>query len=158
MPVKIHLESDSLGLGPNCFIGSEQDPIVLNPENTDLLNSTFNFTEFDPNGNPDPSGSPETIIIGGAVEGDSMFAVPGAQGCGANDSLDAAINAFVGLPSPAGHNNLVLDNAASDVVLVANGTTGQQFSSEWHDGFGATTTTTSTTTTTMASPSGAFVE
>jgi NHL repeat len=161
LPIKIHLESQGLGLGPDCFIGSDQDPIVLNPENTDLLNSTFFFTRFNATGNADPNGLLETVVIGGAVQGDSSFAVPAAQGCGTNDSLDALVNAVAGLPSPAGNNNLVLDDASSAVVLVANGTTGPQFSSEWHTAFGTTTTTTTTSTTTttmMGSPSSAFIE
>ena len=113
LPIKIHLESDSLGLGPDCFIGSDEDPIVLNPENTDLLNSTFFFTRFNATGSADPNGLLETVIIGGAVQGDSSFAVPAAQGCGTNDSLDAVVNSFVGLPSPAGNNNLVRYDAGA---------------------------------------------
>ena len=161
LPIKIHLESQALGLGPDCFIGSDEDPIVLNPENTDLLNSTFFFTRFNATGNADPNGLLETVVIGGAVQGDSSFAVPAAQGCGTNDSLDGLVNAVAGLPSPAGNNTLVLDDATNAVVLVANGTTGPQFSEEWHTAFGTTTTTTTTSTTTttmMGSPSSAFIE
>src|SRR5215475_2428463 len=36
IPIKIHLVGQTVDLGPSCFIGSEQDPILLNPENTDL--------------------------------------------------------------------------------------------------------------------------
>jgi hypothetical protein len=83
------------------------------------------------------------------------------------------VNAVVGLPSPAGTNHLVLDDASSALALPVSGD-GQQFADDWHVAFGSTTTTTSTsttttvppttttttstTTTTMGSPSGVFVE
>jgi hypothetical protein len=42
----------------------------------------------------------------------------------------------VGLPSPAGANNLVLDDASSALALPqASGFTGQQFSDAWHSAF-----------------------
>ena len=80
----------------------------------------------------------------GAVQGDDTFAVPGAHGCGPNGdgSLDAVVNAVVGLPSPAGSNHLVLDDAASSLAfpggLFSGGgiETGQQFADDWHVGFG----------------------
>jgi hypothetical protein len=57
-------------------------------------------------------------------------------------SLDSVVNAVVGLPSPAGNNHLVLDDASSGlafpaVVLTGQGMrTGQQFAGDWHVGFG----------------------
>jgi hypothetical protein len=60
--------------------------------------------------------------------------VPGATGCGLLGVLDAAVNLQQGLPSPAGNNNLVLNNAASGVISEGNQgpVTGQQFSDGWH--------------------------
>jgi hypothetical protein len=168
LPIKIHLQNPVLG--PSCFIGSDENPIVLHPQNTDLSNaqSIGGFFAFDPNGVPNLAGLDASLLITGGLQGDDTFAVPGAQGCGPNGdgSLDLVVNAVVGLPSPAGSNHLVLDDAASGLAFTAafltgQGTrTGQQFADDWHVGFGTTTTTTttSTTTTTMASPSGAFVE
>jgi len=125
-----------------------------------------------------------SLVVGGLVQGDDTFAVPGATGCGPNGdgSLDAAVNAVVGLPSPSGANHLVRSDASSSLALPASalsgtGTivTGQQFANDWHVAFGfptttttttststtappTTTTTSSTTTTTVGSPSGAFIE
>jgi hypothetical protein len=128
-----------------------------------------------------------TLIVGGLVQGDDTFAVPGATGCGPNGdgSLDVVVNAVVGLPSPSGANHLVLDDASSSLALPASGLsgsgtilTGQQFADDWHVAFGfpttttttttpttttttappTTTTTSSTTTSTMGSPSSAFLE
>jgi len=52
LPIKIHLQNPALG--PSCFIGSDQNPILLNPENTDLSNakSIGGFFTFDPTGVP----------------------------------------------------------------------------------------------------------
>jgi DNA-binding beta-propeller fold protein YncE len=140
IPIKIHLESlpgAAVDLGPSCFIGSDQAPILLNPENTDLSNAQTKFEMFDPDGTPDPNGTLETIVVTGAVQGDNTFAVPGAQGCGPNGdgSLNAAVNAVVGLPSPTGSNHLVLDDAGSFIAAPINGQTGVEFSAEWHSVF-----------------------
>jgi DNA-binding beta-propeller fold protein YncE len=140
IPIKVHLVSPPgavVDLGPNCFIGSDQNPILLNPENTDLSNAMTKFEMFDPDGTPDPNGSLETIVVTGAVQGDNTFAVPGAQGCGPNGdgSLDSVVNAVVGLPSPTGTNHLVLDDAGSFIAAPINGQTGVEFSAEWHSVF-----------------------
>src|SRR5262249_39246723 len=78
IPIKIHLVGQTVDLGPSCFIGSEQDPILLNPENTDLSSAKAKFETFDPDGTPDPNGPLETTVVSGAVQGDNTFAVPGA--------------------------------------------------------------------------------
>jgi hypothetical protein len=142
LPVKIQLQNPALG--PSCFIGSDQDPILLHPENTDLSNAQavaglINF--FDPTGTPNLAGPLDTLLITGGVQGDDTFAVPGAHGCGPGGSLDAAVNAVVGLPSPSGNNHLVLDDASSGPAFSFNGLTGQtengqQFANDWHTGFG----------------------
>jgi len=140
LPIKIHLESlpgAAVDLGPSCFIGSDQDPIVLHPENTDLSNATANGSGFNPDGTPNPNGPLFTIVVAGAVQGDNTFAVPGASGCGPNGdgSLNGAVNAIVGLPSPSGANHLVQDDASSSLALPNVPLTGQQFSDDWHIAF-----------------------
>jgi hypothetical protein len=92
--------------------------------------------QFDPGGTPDPNGPLATIVVTGAVQGDDTFAVPGATGCGANDSLDGTVDAVAGLPSPSGSNHLVLDDASSAVALPINGENGQAFAGQWHIAFG----------------------
>jgi hypothetical protein len=140
LPVKIHLQSmpgAAVDLGPSCFIGSEQTPIVLHPENTDLTNVQAKFESFDPDGTPDPNGPLFTIVVSGTVQGDNTFAVPGASGCGPNGdgSLNVVVNAVVGLPSPSGANHLVLDDASSALAAPNVVMTGQQFSDDWHLAF-----------------------
>ena len=165
LPIKIHLESvpGGVDLGPSCFIGSDADPIVLHPENTDISNAMLSFGNFDPTGAPDPNGPLQELTVAGVIQGDDTFSVPGANGCGPNGdgSLDSLVDIAAGLPSPSGSNHLVLDDASNALSLPANGQDGQVFSDDWHVAFGTTTTTSTsstTTTTMMSSPSAAFIE
>jgi hypothetical protein len=142
LPIKIHLESvpgSAVDLGPSCFLGSDVDPIVLHPENTDLSNAMPFAMGFNPDGTPNPNGPLFTIVVPGAVQGDNTFSVPGASGCGPNGdgSLNGAVNAIVGLPSPSGANHLVLDDATSSLAAPNVQLTGQQFADAWHLAFGA---------------------
>src|SRR5262249_16036429 len=96
VPIKIQLQNPVLRA--SCFLGSDQDPIVLHSENTDFSNAQavaglINF--FDPNGTPNLAGPLDALLITGGVQGDDTFAVPGANGCGPNGALDAAVNALV---------------------------------------------------------------
>jgi sugar lactone lactonase YvrE len=144
LPIKIQLQNPVLG--PSCFIGSDQDPIVLHPENTDLSQAQIHqaglLEPFDTNGEPNLTGPLTSLVSTGAVQGDDTFAAPGAQGCGpsGDGSLDAAVNALVGLPSPSGNNHLVLQDATSALALpgfgFGNALTGEEFAAAWHVGFG----------------------
>src|SRR5262249_49087472 len=103
LPSKIHLESHTpVDLGPTCIIGSEQDPMVLHPANTDLSNAMLSIEFFDADGTINPNGVLGALVVSGTVQGDNTFAVPVAQGCGGVESI---INSLVGLPSPAGPNH-----------------------------------------------------
>src|SRR5262249_61757207 len=86
LPVKIHLVAvpPSQDLGPSCFIGSEQDPIVLHPENTDLSGASLFFENFDPGGTPNPSGTLTFLRVRGLVEGYCTVASPPAPSAGTN--------------------------------------------------------------------------
>jgi len=102
-PIKFHLINPLLG--PNCFVGSDDNPIVVNPS----LNGNLT-QEMDPN----PHSHPDTSVlkISKAVATDSSFAAPGATGCGpggsANIAIDEAIDAKAGLPAASGSNTLTL--------------------------------------------------
>src|SRR5262249_54732878 len=119
LPIKIQLQNPVLG--PSCFIGSDQDPIVLQPVNTDLSQTQIHqstlLEPFGLNGVPNLVGPLTTLVSTGAVQGDDTFAVPGATGCGPGGGLDAVVNAVVGLPSPSGNNHLVLQDATSALAL-----------------------------------------
>src|SRR5215470_1143880 len=136
LPIKIHLTGMTIDLGPSCYIGSDVDPIILVPQNTDLSNAHGKFESFDPDGTPDPLGPLGLILVTGAVQGDDTFAVPAAHGCGPNGdgSLDSTINTVAGLPSPSGANHLVLEDASS-AAMSPGIQDGQQVSDAWHLAF-----------------------
>jgi hypothetical protein len=99
-PVKIQLINPLLG--DNCYIGSDSDPIVLNPT---IVSGDLNFA-FD----PDQVRFPNIAVfqITDATITDDTFVVPRANGCGPSGVADAAINSLLGLPAPSGTNHLVL--------------------------------------------------
>jgi sugar lactone lactonase YvrE len=145
LPIKIHLVGQTVDLGPNCFLGSDMDPILLHPANTDVSNAMLDVEQFDTDGTPNPNnGILASLAVNGTTQGDDTFSVPGASGCGPNGdgSLNAAVNAVVGLPSPSGANHLVLDDASSALAFPTSGlsgsgtiVTGQEFSAAWHSAF-----------------------
>jgi len=134
LPTKIHLVGQPpLDLGTNCFIGSDMDPMVLHPANTDVSGAVLSFDSFDADGTINPDGILSALVVSNTVQGDSTFAVPVAQNC---NGLEATLDAVVGLPSPSGANDLVLDDASSALVLPNVPLTGQQFADAWHTAFG----------------------
>jgi hypothetical protein len=113
VPIKVHLHN--LLLGPNCYIGSNANPIVLNLQET-------------PTSAPKVSFSGNAIVVSGAEVADDTFAVPGASGCGLLGLLDAAVNLKTGLPSPSGRNSALIDQdgevESANAVCQSRGATG----------------------------------
>ncbi len=103
-PIKIQLINPLLGT--NCYIGSTDNPIVINPQLTGTLS-----IEPDPN----PARFPQVVVfkISNAVATDNTFTAPVVQGCGpggsANIAVDTAIDTSDGLPSASGSNSLTLN-------------------------------------------------
>ncbi len=131
LSVKVHLTSPFLG--PNCFIGSATDPIVIA--------LTSGVTSPPPPAQPIHGRPYESVQIGQAAQAtgvklvNNSFSVPVARGCGtsAGALVDEAINHKLGLPSPPGRNmiaiNLIGEERASIGVLAA-GWTGENGSPE----------------------------
>jgi hypothetical protein len=133
LPVKIRLSNPFLD--PNCYIGSNSDPILLKPAN--LAKPTGRVVRFTSDGTLSTTGEMGYVSLTGASQGDSTFAVPGANGCGLLGLLSGAVNLKQGLPSPAGANSLVLDNATTNVGGFQTPrnfapTEGQQLADRWH--------------------------
>jgi hypothetical protein len=133
LPVKIRLSNPFLD--PNCYIGSNSNPILLKPAN--LTRPTGRVVRFTSDGTPSATGEMGYVSLTGASQGDSTFAVPGANGCGLFGLLSGAVNLKQGLPSPAGENSLVLDNATTNVGGFQTPrnfapTQGQQLADRWH--------------------------
>jgi hypothetical protein len=134
LPVKLHLQNPLLG--SNCYIGSDSDPIVLQPQTTDLSNAHITFQNIDLDGTPNARGVLDVITVAGATQGDDSFAVPAASGCGPLGLASAAVNRKQGLPSPAGSNSVLLDDATSSVLTwsgISPAPTAAQFAQALHD-------------------------
>ncbi|MFF7334414.1 hypothetical protein ACIQU5_27460 [Streptomyces sp. NPDC090306] len=111
LPIKLHLIHPLLG--PNCYLGSNSNPIVLRPA---ALEAGEIDVQADPNGH-------DTLIAGftGASLTDTSFSVPGAKGCGLGlGLLDAGINSLFHLPSAAGQNSVTF--APTDTRLAFDNT------------------------------------
>jgi hypothetical protein len=92
-------------LGNYCYMGSLDNPIVLNPSVTGTLGIV-----------PDPNPrfpSLDVLEETTATATDDVFSVPAVTGCGpggaANIAIDEAIDSSDGLPSASGSNSLVLN-------------------------------------------------
>ena len=109
VPVKIQLQNPLLG--PDCYIGSNSNPILLTPEN--LTAPTIGGEFFDANGTPDAAGVMESIVSTGGTEGAGSAPIPGAAGCGLLGALNGIVDLKVGLPSPAGKSSFTLNKASS---------------------------------------------
>jgi hypothetical protein len=103
-PVKFKLINPLLG--SNCYIGSDNNPVVINPSVSGTLAVT-------PDPNPTKHPSTDVLAVTKATATDSTFAAPGVTGCGpggsANIAVDEAIDASNGLPAASGVNSLTLN-------------------------------------------------
>ncbi|HEX5851796.1 MAG TPA: hypothetical protein VFY36_01770 [Solirubrobacteraceae bacterium] len=130
LPIKIHLQNPLLGA--NCYIGSKAHPILVEPKS--VIVPTAFLQRFDLDGTLNWEGGAifETVFADG-TQADSQFAVPAATGC--RGMLNAAINHKVGLPSPAGNNNITLSEASSFLIglFAQTATDGQDLAKYWHE-------------------------
>lgn len=135
LTMRLKVKLDNPFLGPNCYIGSDTDPIVLKPAN--LARPTGSLVRFNADGSANPTGEMGYVSLAGDGLGDSTFVVPKSNGCGLLGLLSSAVDAQQGLPSPAGSNSLTLNNT----VMKFGGfqfprnfapTEGQQLSDRWH--------------------------
>lgn len=137
LPVKIHLQHPFLG--SNCYIGSDQDPIVLRPQNAVAGTPSGNYYRLDGTPAAYPEGVLNRLDVVGATQVDDSFTVPRASGCGFGDPFTAAainsiINAKIGLPAAAGRNHLQLDDASASILLPTSidlPVSGQAFADGW---------------------------
>jgi hypothetical protein len=97
-------------LGSNCYIGNDNQPIVVNP-NISLAPGGQLVELPDPN----PAKHPNTVVldITAAIATDNTFTAPGVTGCGPggakNIPVDEALDAGAGLPAASGVNSLTLN-------------------------------------------------
>jgi hypothetical protein len=111
LPFKVHLENELLG--PNCYVGSNAEPIVLNltdgktepPAGVEPISGAIGKNEGLDKG--------DIIAFFGNKLVDNTFAAPAATGCGTSALLEpvvtALVNADAGLPAAAGKNSAILE-------------------------------------------------
>jgi hypothetical protein len=100
-------------LGDHCYIGSSNNPVVLNPQLSIAPDG-----ELESLVDPNPAKHPDTGVlkITKAIASDTTFTAPGVTGCGpggpANIAVDRALDAGAGLPAASG-NSLTLNGVFS---------------------------------------------
>jgi hypothetical protein len=96
-------------LGNNCYIGTDQNPIVVNPQ---LSIAPGGQLLVKPDPNPAKHPDTEVLDITAATASDNTFFAPAVTGCGpgglANVTVDEAIDTSAGLPAASGANSLSL--------------------------------------------------
>lgn len=116
LPVRVHL--NNAFLGGSCYIGSGASPINLElttgltspPPPNKAISGKLGKPEF-----------PQEEFIINILENklvDNSFSEPVASGCGGVFSflVDPALDAKLGLPSPAGHNTMVIEDGFSNTL------------------------------------------
>ncbi len=99
-------------LGDNCYIGSDNQPIVVNPQITVAPGGQLEELP-----DPNPAKHPDTAVldITKAVASDTVFTAPGVTGCGPgfsnNIPVDEALDTSAGLPAASGVNSLTLNGS-----------------------------------------------
>jgi hypothetical protein len=108
-------------LGNSCYIGSDNNPIVINPQLSVAPGGMLVQTP-----DPNPTAHPDTATLGitAASATDTTFTAPGVTGCGPggakNIPVDEAFDSSAGLPAASGVNSLTL-NGSFDIALTFAG-------------------------------------
>jgi hypothetical protein len=116
LPIKVKL--DNPVLGPECYIGSDAEPIVLHlttgttsppPPNTPIKGAR---------GTLEGKGKGRIVGITGNSLVDNSYSVPGATGCGGALApiIDLAVDLQVGLPAPAGTNTAIMNGGLEETT------------------------------------------
>lgn len=100
LPIRLKLSNPLLG--DNCYIGTEDDPIVL-----DMIADAATMGNFEAPISENGEEYIGNVYRGVEAEGDT-FTVPGATGCGpfGLGSMNWAVNLRAGLPSASGNNSI----------------------------------------------------
>ena len=120
LPIKLHLENAFLG--PNCYLGSNSAPIVLQPTtgttNPPAPNKPITGNPGTINFNNDPNGFSDAIVgFTGATLVDNSLSVPGANGCGPFGAFNWIVNLLFGLPSAAGNNTVTFTGVNTTLAV-----------------------------------------
>jgi hypothetical protein len=116
LPIKVKLDNEILG--PNCYIGSDSEPIVLHLTTGTTSPAFPNQPITGSRGTLEGAGKGKIVKIKGNSLVDNNFAVPGANGCGENPLIDLVVDAGVGIPAPAGLNTAIMNGELEETSSV----------------------------------------
>ena len=134
--IKFKLINPLLG---NCYIGSDNNPVVVNPELS--LGPGGQLLELP---DPHPAKHPNTVVldITAAIASDTVFSAPGVTGCGPggadNIPVDQALDAGTGLPAASGVNSLTLNGSFEFADCFASANQASILTSAFADSVGTT--------------------
>ncbi|WP_117208780.1 hypothetical protein [Allorhizocola rhizosphaerae] len=108
LPIKLRLINGILGI--DCFVGSDRNPLVLQPQIVDP--GVIEVL-------PDPNGFQATVVsFSGATLSDNEFGAVGATGCGWFGSLNGLVNKAFGLDNAGpGQNEVVFRPTSTSLAL-----------------------------------------
>jgi hypothetical protein len=116
LPLKIKLSNPALG--PNCYIGSNAEPVVLRLTTGTTSPPPPNKPISGKRGNVDPFSDPGIIHVTNNTLADNAFSAPGVSGCGEPLSLvvDPVVDLDAGLPAAAGQNTAILNGSFDETT------------------------------------------
>ncbi len=101
LPVKVRLNNRFLG--PNCYVGSNANPINI------YLTTGTSGTLTGKAGELKVRGGGEMLELKADALVNNTYAAPAVSGCGVSGGADAALDAKMGLPSPEGTNASIIE-------------------------------------------------
>ncbi len=116
LPIKVKLDNEILG--PNCYIGSDAEPIVLHLTTGTTSPAFPNQPISGSRGTLEGAGKGKIVKIKGNSLVDNNFAVPGANGCGESPLIDLVVDVGVGIPAPAGLNTAIMNGELEETAAV----------------------------------------
>jgi hypothetical protein len=116
LPIKVKLDNEILG--PNCYIGSDAEPILLHLTTGTTSPAFPNQPISGSRGTLEGGGKGKIVKIKGNSLVDNNFAVPGANGCGESPLIDLVVDAGIGIPAPAGLNTAIMNGELEETAAV----------------------------------------
>ncbi|PTR25657.1 hypothetical protein C8K36_10687 [Rhodococcus sp. OK519] len=110
MTLPVRLKIDNPFLGDNCYIGTEDNPVVFELDNTNTLDD---LAETDTT-TPYPAG---TAALDNVKNAATNFALPGATGCGPFGILNPIVNWRAKVPAESGTS---LETVSTGFLFPAN--------------------------------------
>ncbi len=116
LPIKVKLDNPLLG--EDCYVGSDEEPIVLHLT-TGTTNPPFPGSPITGSrGTLEGKAKGKIIAAKGSTLVDNTFSVPGAKGCGGalEPVIDLAVDVKVGIPAGPGFNTAIMSGGFEETL------------------------------------------